>query len=135
MLIPTILHIVLRLLFRPSSLPPSKGSLTIYIITFLPIFFLSRYLEKIGTTKRDASGTLVSSGEDLNQAGITEWCFDVIYVTCMSFQPLRSFASTLTDTLGACQVASGAFGEKVWYFWLVVTNSLTSIYGIRLMLV
>lgn len=85
MLIPTVLHILLRLLFRRSSLPPSKGSLAIYIITFLPIFLLSRYLEKIGTTKRDASGTLISSGEDLSQAGITEWCFDVIYVTCMSY--------------------------------------------------
>ena len=85
MLIPTVLHILLRLLFRRSSLPPSKGSLAIYTITFLPIFLLSRYLEKIGTTKRDASGTLISSGEDLSQAGITEWCFDVIYVTCMSY--------------------------------------------------
>lgn len=46
----------------------------------------------------------------------------------------RSGASTLTGTPGACQVASGAFGEKVWYFWLVVINSLiTSIHRIRLM--
>lgn len=82
MIIPTLLHIVLRFLFRRSSLPPSKGSLAIYIFTFLPTFFLTRYLEKIGTTKRDAAGTLISSGEDLNQPGITEWCFDIIYVTC-----------------------------------------------------
>jgi hypothetical protein len=81
-IIPTLLHFILRLLFRRSSLPPSKGSLAIYIITYLPTFFITRYLEKIGTTKRDTAGTLISSGEDLNQPGITEWCFDIIYVTC-----------------------------------------------------
>jgi len=100
--IPTLLHFVFRLLFRRSSLPPSKGSLAIYIITYVPTFFLTRYLEKIGTTKRDAAGKLISSGEDLNQPGITEWCFDIIYVTW------------------ACQVGSGAFGEWVWYLWLVI---------------
>jgi hypothetical protein len=59
-------------------------------------------LEKIGTTRRDAAGTLISSGEDLNQPGITDWCFDIVYVTW------------------ACQVGSGVFGEWFWYFWLVI---------------
>ncbi|KIM83790.1 hypothetical protein PILCRDRAFT_68762 [Piloderma croceum F 1598] len=102
MIIPTLLHFIFRLLFRRNSLPPSKGSLAIYIITYLPTFFLTRYLEKIGTTKRDTAGTLISSGEDLNQPGLTEWCFDIIYVTW------------------ACQAGSGAFGEWFWYFWLVI---------------
>ena len=82
MIVPTLLHFALRLLFRRSSLPPSKTSLAVYFITYLPTFFLTRHLEKIGTTRRDAAGTLISSGEDLNQPGITEWCFDIIYVTC-----------------------------------------------------
>jgi hypothetical protein len=85
MLIPTVLHLLLRLLLRRKSLPPSKGSLAIYIITFIPTFFLARYLQKIGTTRRDDTGKLVSPGEDLNQPGITEWCFDIIYVTCKVF--------------------------------------------------
>ncbi|KAI6122737.1 hypothetical protein EV401DRAFT_1313323 [Pisolithus croceorrhizus] len=103
MVIPTILSLVLRLLLRRDSLPPSKGSLLIYILTYLPALFLSRYLENIGTSRRDrTTGALISSGEDLNQPGVTEWSFDVLYVTW------------------ACQVGSGAFGEWFWYFYLVI---------------
>jgi multisubunit Na+/H+ antiporter MnhE subunit len=83
MFLPTIISLVLRVLFRRSSLPPSKGSLAIYIVTFFPAFFLSNYLVKIGTTRRDpTTGTLISYGEDLHQPGVTEWCFDILYVTC-----------------------------------------------------
>lgn len=85
MIIPTILHLLLRLLLRRKSLPPSKSSLALYIITYIPTFFLTRYLQKIGTTRRDPTGKLVSSGEDLNHPGIIEWCFDIIYVTCKLF--------------------------------------------------
>jgi hypothetical protein len=38
----------------------------------------------IGKPKRDAAGTLLSAGDDLNQPGLTEYAFDVIYVTCMT---------------------------------------------------
>ncbi|KAI6034084.1 hypothetical protein BKA83DRAFT_4184706, partial [Pisolithus microcarpus] len=97
------LSLVLRLLLRRDSLPPSKGSLLIYVLTYLPALFLSRYLESIGTSRRDpTTGALISSGEDLNQPGVTEWSFDVLYVTW------------------ACQVGSGAFGEWFWYFYLVI---------------
>lgn len=84
--IPTLISFLLRFWFRRSSLPPSKGSLAIYIVTFFPAFFLSNYLIKIGTTRRDPiTGTLISYGEDLGQPGVTEWCFDILYITCMSF--------------------------------------------------
>ncbi|KAG6918901.1 hypothetical protein DXG01_010556 [Tephrocybe rancida] len=103
MLVPTIISILFRLLFRRDSLPPSKGSLAIYIATFFPAFFLSNYLIKIGTTRRDpTTGTLISYGEDLNQAGVTEWCFDILYVTW------------------ACQIGSGAFGEWFWWLYMVI---------------
>ena len=82
MILPTLLHFILRFLFRRSSLPPSKGSLVVYVLTYVPTFLLTRYLENIGTVKRDASGALLSSGEDLAQAGLTEYAFDVVYVTC-----------------------------------------------------
>lgn len=85
MFIPTLLSAVFRLLFRRSSLPPSKGSLALYVVTYLPALFLSRYLERMGTTRRDpTTGALISPGEDLNQPGVTEWCFDILYVTCES---------------------------------------------------
>jgi hypothetical protein len=64
---------------------------------------LSNYLVKIGTPRRDpTTGMLISYGEDLNQAGVTEWCFDVLYVTY------------------ACQIGSGLFGEWVWWLYLVI---------------
>lgn len=83
MIVPTIISLVLRLLFRRGSLPPSKGALFLYTVTFFPAFFLSNYLIRIGTTRRDpTTGTLISYGEDLSQPGVTEWCFDILYVTC-----------------------------------------------------
>ncbi|KAJ6539116.1 putative opsin [Mycena capillaripes] len=103
MILPTIMSLVLRLLFRRGSLPPSKGALLLYTVTFFPAFFLSNYLIRIGTTRRDpTTGTLISYGEDLHQPGVTEWCFDILYVTW------------------ACQIGSGAFGEWVWWLYLVI---------------
>src|SRR6266567_1774618 len=90
MILPTIISLVVRLLFRRSSLPPSKTSVAIYIVTFFPAFFLSNYLIKIGNPRRDpTTGTLISYGEDLSQPGVTEWCFDILYITCMyCFSPI-----------------------------------------------
>ncbi|KAF9076448.1 hypothetical protein BDP27DRAFT_1313344 [Rhodocollybia butyracea] len=103
LILPTIVSIVLRLLFRRDSLPPSKGSLALYLATFFPAFFLSNYLIKIGTTRRDpTTGMLISYGEDLNQPGLTEWAFDILYITW------------------ACQIGSGAFGEWVWWLYTVI---------------
>ncbi|TFK76151.1 putative opsin [Pluteus cervinus] len=103
MFIPTLLSFLLRFIFHSSSLPPSKSSLFLYTFTFFPAFFLSNYLVKIGTTRRDPiSGTLISYGEDLSQPGVTEWCFDIVYVTW------------------ACQVGSGAFGDWFWWFYMVI---------------
>ncbi|PFH52670.1 hypothetical protein AMATHDRAFT_173262 [Amanita thiersii Skay4041] len=101
--IPTFVSLLLRFLLRRNSLPPSKGSLAIYILTFFPVLFLSSYLIKMGTTRRDSvTGTLISYGEDLNQPGVTEWCFDILYITW------------------ACQIGSGAFGEWFWWFYMVI---------------
>lgn len=84
-----MLSFLFRLLFRRSSLPPSKGSLALYIVTLLPSTFLSNYLIKIGSPRRDpTTGSLISYGEDLGQAGVTEWCFDIVYITCES-SPIR----------------------------------------------
>ncbi|KAJ8518368.1 hypothetical protein ONZ45_g4557 [Pleurotus djamor] len=103
MILPTVLSLLFRLLFRRSSLPPSKTSLALYIVTFVPAFFLSNYLVRIGSPRRDpTTGTLISYGEDLGQQGITEWCLDIIYITW------------------ACQVGSGAFGEWVWWIYLII---------------
>jgi hypothetical protein len=123
---PTLVSFVLRFLFRRSSLPPSKGSLAIYIVAFFPAFFLSNYLIKIGTTRRDPiTGTLISYGEDLSQPGVTEWCFDILYITCMSLR--RSSDMLISNILsGACQIGSGAFGDWFWWLYMVVSDILDS---------
>ncbi|KAH8830685.1 hypothetical protein DL96DRAFT_1707490 [Flagelloscypha sp. PMI_526] len=101
--IPTLLSFLLRFLFRKSSLPPSKTSLAIYFMFSAPAWLVSNYLTKIGATRRDpTTKTLISSGEDLNQPGVTEWCFDVIYITYL------------------CQVGSGAFGERFWWLYAII---------------
>jgi len=90
MILPTIVSLLLRLLLRRASLPPSKSSLALYLATFFPAFFLSNYLIKIGTARRDpATGALISYGEDLSQAGVTEWCFDILYITCALYSGSR----------------------------------------------
>ncbi|KNZ79916.1 hypothetical protein J132_08574 [Termitomyces sp. J132] len=111
MLLPTLISILCRVLFRRDSLPPSRASLAIYVATFCPAFFLSNYLIKIGTTRRDpTTGSLISYGEDLNQAGVTEWCFDILYVTW------------------TCQIGSGVFGEWFWWLYMVVSFILRPVF-------
>lgn len=83
MLLPTIISILLRLLFRRGSWPPSILLLVFYIIASAPAALLSLYLINIGTPKREpTTNTLIFYGEDLSQPGVTEWCFDIIYITC-----------------------------------------------------
>jgi SRP-independent targeting protein 2/TMEM208 len=123
MVVPTIISLVLRFLLRKDTLPPSKGSLAIYIVTFFPAFFLSNYLVKIGTTRRDpTTGTLISYGEDLSQTGVTEWCFDILYVTCQSVS-LPLVVQANETAAGTCQIGSGAFGEWFWWLYMVVRPS------------
>jgi hypothetical protein len=81
MLIASLLSILLRAIFHRNMLT-STSSVILYGVFFGPTFFISRYLTTMGRPKRDAAGTLISPGEDLNQSGLTEYAFDVIYVTC-----------------------------------------------------
>jgi len=103
MLVSGVLSFVFRLLFRRGSLSPARISFWIYVVSMAPSIFLSTYLERIGSPRRDpTTGTLLSAGEDLARPGIIEWCFDVIYITW------------------ACQVGSGAFGQWVWWFYMII---------------
>ncbi|KAG8750740.1 hypothetical protein FRC14_000258 [Serendipita sp. 396] len=86
-----------------SSPFPTKTSLFIHLITFVPVMVLYSHLTSIGSPKRDkTTGALISSGEDLNMTGVTEWCWDIIYVTW------------------ACQVGSALVGEWFWWAYLCI---------------
>ncbi|KAI0773865.1 DUF788-domain-containing protein [Fomes fomentarius] len=95
--------LVLRILLRRTSLRPTVFGFWVYALSLIPSIFLSRYLERIGSPRRDpTTGALISAGEDLSRPGIIEWAFDVVYITW------------------ACQLASGAFGDWVWWLYLVI---------------
>ncbi|KIY71798.1 DUF788-domain-containing protein [Cylindrobasidium torrendii FP15055 ss-10] len=104
---PTLISLVLRLLLHRST--QTKWSIIIYVLTYLPMFFLSNYLIRIGNSRRDpTTGTLISYGEDLSQPGVTEWCFDLLYITW------------------TCQIGSGALGE--WFWWLYMVIPMYAVY-------
>ncbi|TCD71352.1 hypothetical protein EIP91_011123 [Steccherinum ochraceum] len=102
-LVSGVLALIFRLILRRGALSPKTFAFWIYVVSLVPSIFLTRYLERIGSPRFDAAtGTLISSGEDLSHAGVLEWCFDVVYVTW------------------ACQIGSGALGTWFWWFYLVI---------------
>lgn len=81
---------------RPGSIKP-------YLFCSLPAFLLQYQLERMGRPKFDAKGTLVSAGDDLAQAGLTEWFHDVIYLTWI------------------CDVLAPITGSnKIWYLYFAI---------------
>ena len=104
LLVSCALSLLLRILFRRSALRPTTPAFWMYALSLVPSIFLSRYLERIGSPRRDpTTGALLAAGEDLSRPGIIEWAFDVVYITW------------------ACQVGSGAFGAWVWWLYLIVS--------------
>lgn len=78
-------------------------SLLLWFILSLPSFACQIALEKTGRPSYDpATGALKSSGEDLGAAGLTEYMFDVIWVTW-----------------GAA-ILVALFGNWAWFLWGVV---------------
>jgi hypothetical protein len=89
---------------------PRGGSIKPYLFCSLPAFLLQYQLERMGRPKYSSSSqsggtqrTLVSPGDDLAQAGLTEWFHDVIYLTW------------------GCDILAPIFNtNKVWYLYLLI---------------
>lgn len=79
-------------------------SLWLFALLSLPGWCCELVLERSGRPRYDASkgGSLVASGEDLAAEGLTEYMFDVVWVTW------------------ACAACVLLFGDKAWFLWLVV---------------
>lgn len=77
-------------------------SLLAYALLSLPSFICQYALEKAGRPSFDATGAVKSSGEDLAARGLTEYMWDVIWVTW------------------ACQILVMLFGNWFWILWVVV---------------
>jgi len=69
---------------------------------FIPSLTIYNYLTKLGKPARNDSGSLLNPGGDLNQGGITEWAFDILYITW------------------ACQIGSALLGEWFNFLYLVI---------------
>ncbi|KAF8528874.1 hypothetical protein BU17DRAFT_80026 [Hysterangium stoloniferum] len=103
MVLVNTLSILIRVFFqkRPVSF---IWSFLRFILPSIPTVVLSLFIVRAGTPKRDSAGTLLSPGDDLNQAGLLEWSWDVIYITW------------------ACQIGSSLLGEWVWWLYLIIPS-------------
>ncbi|KAI0481224.1 hypothetical protein GGR56DRAFT_310727 [Xylariaceae sp. FL0804] len=90
------LFFLLNLIFR-------RRSMLLYILLSIPSFVCEYVLEVSGRPKYEQStNALKTAGEDLSAPGLTEYMFDVIWVT---------WASVLLVTF---------FGNWGWLLWTVV---------------
>jgi len=90
------LFLLLHFFFR-------KRSLLLWFCLSIPSFFCQLTLEKAGRPQYDSTTkALKSAGEDLNAPGLTEYMWDIIWVTW------------------ACTVLAAFFGNWAWFLWAVV---------------
>ena len=96
MLIVNTLFVLSHLLFR-------KRSLLLYVLLSVPSFICEYILESSGRPKYDpTTKALKNAGEDLSAPGLTDYMFDVIWVT---------WASVVLVIF---------FGNWAWLLWAVV---------------
>ncbi|KAI0879606.1 DUF788 domain-containing protein [Hypoxylon argillaceum] len=80
-----------------------RRSLLLYALLSIPAFVCEFILESTGRPKYDSStSSLKTAGEDLSASGLTEYMFDVVWVT---------WASVILVTF---------FGNWSWLLWSVV---------------
>lgn len=77
---------IIRILLRGQAFRDSKKAIIFYFLSLALSQFLYQHLKKVGTPRRDSTGNLVSAGDDLNQPGMTEWMFDILYISCESIK-------------------------------------------------
>ncbi|TDZ30250.1 SRP-independent targeting protein 2-like protein [Colletotrichum spinosum] len=77
-------------------------SLFWFVLLSAPALICEFVLERAGRPKYDAGGSLKASGEDLSAPGLTDYMFDVVWVTW------------------ACVVLVILFGNGGWLLWLTV---------------
>ncbi|KAI3336451.1 DUF788 domain-containing protein [Xylariaceae sp. AK1471] len=81
------LHIgtlIVNALFFLFNLLFKRRSLLLYVILSIPSFVCEFILESTGRPKYDSTNSLKTAGEDLSAPGLTEYMFDVIWVTWAS---------------------------------------------------
>ena len=89
-LVPFLVRLLYRALGRGTSI---KIWILSAIATGISQLIYGR-LAALGKPRRDANGMVVSAGADLNQPGVTEWMFDVLYISCACSPSYIYVAST-----------------------------------------
>lgn len=97
------LALVIRLVIQKQS---TFSFLFACLVPLIWTVFLYLFISNSGTPKRDIQGNLISPGSDLNQAGLMEWSWDVLYITWF------------------CQVGSSILGEHFWWFFSIVSDTV-----------
>ncbi|KAI0303179.1 DUF788-domain-containing protein [Russula brevipes] len=97
-----LLPLLIRVLFQWQTFRQSKKAIVLYSISVALSQFLYHHLKKMGTPRRDSTGNLLSPGDDLNQPGMTEWIFDILYISWFA------------------QVGSAILGEWFWWIYVVI---------------
>jgi hypothetical protein len=95
------------LLHRPSNWKP-------FVIFSIPAALCLYTLEKTGRPLVDSTGKIIRTGQDLAQEGLTEYLFDIIYLTV-----LFNLLSLLFNT------------TKIWWLYLVIPGfAAYKLYGL-----
>lgn len=100
------LFVLVRLVWCYRS--TSKKTWFMYIITNIVASMVHSQLATMGSPKYAADGSLKSAGEDLGQAGLTEYLTDLVYVTWIIY----ALVALITD--------------YAWLFYLVVSSTDTT---------
>jgi SRP-independent targeting protein 2/TMEM208 len=98
------LHIgtlAINILFLSSNFLWRRRSLTAYTLLSIPAIVCEFILERTGRPSY-VNGALKSAGEDLAAQGLTEYMFDIVWITW------------------GCLVAVILFGNWAWMLWAVV---------------
>ncbi|KAF8505549.1 hypothetical protein F5888DRAFT_1649976 [Russula emetica] len=101
-LLGNLLPLLIRILFQWQAFQQSKKAIVLYCGSAALSQFFYQHLKRMGTPRRDSTGNLVSPGDDLNQPGMTEWTFDILYISWIA------------------QLGSAILGEWFWLIYIVI---------------
>ncbi|BFZ56499.1 hypothetical protein PYCC9005_003546 [Savitreella phatthalungensis] len=113
--------ILIRLVWQYGS--TNKKTFALYFLTNIVAIGVQLQLERIGKPCFAPDGTLLSPGDDLSQAGVTEYLFDFIYLTWIVF----ALVAAVTDYAWTLYLLIPCYAVvKIWPYIRSVVSARTS---------
>lgn len=104
-----VLFILIRLVWYYGT--TSKKTWFMYIVTNIAATLIQLQLENIGMPRFAEDGQLISAGEDLGQKGLTEYLFDIVYMTWIVY----TLVAVITDYAWLMYLAIPVYATvKAW---------------------